>query len=362
MDEEDIITVHVGSGETLSEIAIRYGVTIDELQRWNRIEDPNLIQTGQTIVVHPDGYSLLEPAWIEGAFFLGVFAVLLFLLRPKPKSRPYPVTVRRFASPPHGTQSLKAQGVFRSNPTITIPPVYPSNLPLQAPKSKILHAPSPEVNDGERRVRRELARSYRDWILLNDVLLPSGNNGTAQIDHILISPGCVFLVETKDMNGWVFGSPGEKQWTQTFAAGHQSRRFGIKSKRYSFYNPLRQNEGHSRALTNLRIVDLWRLRPVTVFVGDAELKTADKFLPFDEHEKKASKDLNWRMRGVICMNLADLHRYIKFSVSPVSRPNMTRQTMEAIFAKIKSAAIPSTAESHARHVEYARHVKGEAPK
>ena len=35
----------------------------------------------------------------------------------------------------------------------------------------------------------------------------------SQIDHILVSPGGVFLIETKDMNGWVFGSPGQKQWT-----------------------------------------------------------------------------------------------------------------------------------------------------
>ena len=42
-------------------------------------------------------------------------------------------------------------------------------------------------------------RHYRDRMLLNDVLLPSGQ-GTTQIDHILVSPGGVFLIETKDMN------------------------------------------------------------------------------------------------------------------------------------------------------------------
>ena len=358
MDES--IVVRIDSGESLSEIAIRYDVTVDELQRWNRIEDPDLVRTGQTIVVYPDGYSPLDSVWAEAALLFGVLAVLFFLLRPKRKPRAIHATPPSFESSPIPTQQLRSENAPDSRPTIFVPPVHPRHSPIQTPKRKVVSAPAPQVNDGERRVRRELTRRYRDWMLLNDVLLPSGN-GTAQIDHILVSPNCVFLVETKDMNGWVFGSPGEKRWTQSFAAGRWSRSMGIKSKRFSFYNPMLQNEGHSKALINLGIVDLWRLRPIAVFVGDAELKTADKFLPFDKHEQTASRNLIWRMRGVICMGLTELHRYIAFSAKTASNPDMTRQTMESILAKIKSASIPPTAESHARHVEYARHVKGKTP-
>lgn len=39
----------VQSGNTLSEIALRYGTTVERLVMINRIEDPNLIYTGQTI-------------------------------------------------------------------------------------------------------------------------------------------------------------------------------------------------------------------------------------------------------------------------------------------------------------------------
>ena len=110
-------------------------------------------------------------------------------------------------------------------------------------------------------------------------------------------------------NSWLHLPASQKQWTQSFAAGRRSRKSGIKSKQFTFYNPLLQNEGHAKALVNLGIVGRWWLRPIVVFVGDAELKTADKFLPFDEHEKIASQNRAWRMRGVICMSLADLHRY-----------------------------------------------------
>ena len=86
------------------------------------------------------------------------------------------------------------------------------------------------------------------------------------------------MIETKDMNGWIFASPGQQRWTQTLMADRWSRLVGIKSKRFAFYNPQLQNEGHARALVKLGVVDPREIRPVVVFVGDAELKTAEKFV------------------------------------------------------------------------------------
>ena len=199
-------------------------------------------------------------------------------------------------------------------------------------------------------------RHYREWILINDVLLPT-SSGTTQIDHILVSPVAVFLIETKEMNGWVFGSPGQEQWTQSLAAGRRSRKLGIKSRQYKFYNPLRQNEGHAKALVKLGIVDRQRLRPVVIFVGDAQLKTAEKFLPFDEHEKVAKGNGTWRMRGVVCMSMSTLHRYIEFSINASSSPGWTRRQMEMICDRIRATEIPVTAESHAKHVDFVQSVK-----
>ena len=51
-DVNEIIVTHVDPGETLSEIAARYGVSVDELQRWNRIDNPDFVQVGQRIVVY----------------------------------------------------------------------------------------------------------------------------------------------------------------------------------------------------------------------------------------------------------------------------------------------------------------------
>ena len=327
--------VHVEPGETLSEIAARYGVTVEQLQEWNRIEEADYVQAGQRIVVHD---AVVAPGWDDAAGawsgWLGgalVVVALLLLFRRKRRA-PSSAPDTRAASP---TEALHRHG---SRP------------------ATVRRALAPKVNAGERRVRSVLTRRYRDWPLLNDVLLRSGG-GTAQIDHILISPAGVFVIETKDMGGWIFASPGQQRWTQTFRAGRWSRMMGITSKRFSFYNPLLQNEGHARALVKLGVVNPWGIRPVVVFVGDAELKTEEKFVRFEEHEDMAKRFRGWRMRGVVCMSLSELHRYIDFSVRASSSRSLTRERMEAIRAKIATAALPVTAETHARHVEYARSAK-----
>jgi LysM repeat protein len=41
----------VKSGDTLSEIAEKYGTSVDQLVEWNDIEDPDVIQKGQKLIV-----------------------------------------------------------------------------------------------------------------------------------------------------------------------------------------------------------------------------------------------------------------------------------------------------------------------
>ena len=45
--------------------------------------------------------------------------------------------------------------------------------------------------------------------LIKNVTLPT-ENGSTQIDHVIVSEFGVFVVETKNMKGWIFGSPNQK--------------------------------------------------------------------------------------------------------------------------------------------------------
>ena len=51
------------------------------------------------------------------------------------------------------------------------------------------------------------------YFLFKNVLLPT-QDGTTQLDHILVSKYGVFVIETKNMKGWIFGSEKQAKWTQ----------------------------------------------------------------------------------------------------------------------------------------------------
>ena len=88
------------------------------------------------------------------------------------------------------------------------------------------------------------------------------NNGTTQIDHILISEYGIFIVETKNLQGWVFGSEGSAKWTQTLAG-----------EKYPFQNPLRQTYRQKKVLAEFLNINDSMIYDVVFFVGDCKLKT-----------------------------------------------------------------------------------------
>ncbi|MGN2434615.1 nuclease-related domain-containing protein [Pseudomonas syringae] len=96
---------------------------------------------------------------------------------------------------------------------------------------------------------------------LHNVTLNTAD-GTTQIDHVFISPFGIFVLETKNMRGWIFGSEKQPQWTQK-----------IYRQTLRFQNPLRQNYKHLKALEATLAVDMNNLHSVISFVGESTFKT-----------------------------------------------------------------------------------------
>ena len=117
---------------------------------------------------------------------------------------------------------------------------------------------------GERLVHNTLTSVLNDqeYKVLTDLILPVAG-GTTQIDHLVLSRFGIFVIETKNMSGWIFGSADQTNWMQV-----QKR-----SKR-QFQNPLRQNYAHVKAVQEILKVDLKALHNFVVFTGTAEPKTA----------------------------------------------------------------------------------------
>ena len=117
------------------------------------------------------------------------------------------------------------------------------------------------ANMGEALVAQTIATGFRSpHVLLNNVTLPTGNDST-QIDHLLITEGGIFVIETKHYKGWIFGQRGDSHWTQVIYR-HKSR----------FQNPLRQNHAHTKAVQALFTLPAEAFIPIVVFTGQAELK------------------------------------------------------------------------------------------
>lgn len=121
------------------------------------------------------------------------------------------------------------------------------------------------LNDAERRLVECLATglSHQDYYIFNNIILPSNELITTQIDHVVVSRYGIFVIENKDYSGWIYAHQNRKEWTQTFRTG----------QKFTLQNPLWQNFAHISALKEqLKFVGN-RLHSLVVFTGDAEFKT-----------------------------------------------------------------------------------------
>jgi hypothetical protein len=97
--------------------------------------------------------------------------------------------------------------------------------------------------------------------IVKDITI-NDSKGSTQIDLVVLSKYGIFVIEVKNFNGWIFGNERDKYWTQV-----------LYSKKNKFYNPLRQNYRHIKALAELLKVDENAIHSIVFFIGDVEFKT-----------------------------------------------------------------------------------------
>lgn len=117
---------------------------------------------------------------------------------------------------------------------------------------------------GERRVRKTLD-SLDPGIFRahHDLYVPRHDSeDLTQIDHVIVSPYGVFVIETKNYKGWIFGSEKQCTWTQ--------QNYRSKQK---FQNPLHQNNLHINSLAAYLDLPKNRFHSLVVFVGQSTFKT-----------------------------------------------------------------------------------------
>ena len=134
----------------------------------------------------------------------------------------------------------------------------------------IMSSPDNIGKAGEKRVARKLDWLPKEYIILNDIMLPT-QYGTTQIDHIVVSPYGIFVIETKNYKGWIFGHENSEEWKQSLWG--KKKFWGLSSEQHKFRNPIRQNQAHTRAIKRITSeVGEFQIIPIVVFSDKADLK------------------------------------------------------------------------------------------
>ena len=167
----------------------------------------------------------------------------------------------------------------------------------------------------------KLFLSKNTYHLIKNVTLPT-EDGTTQIDHILVSKYGVFVIETKNMKGWIFGSANQKQWTQK-----------IYKHSNKFQNPIHQNYKHLQTLESCLDVPEDSIFSVIVFIGSSTFKT-----------EMPSNVTN--ARG--CIN------YIKSKDTENLSPEQVRDTIETI----QSGRLTPSIKTNREHVAHVNQIIG----
>lgn len=92
---------------------------------------------------------------------------------------------------------------------------------------------------GEYKITIQLSQLSKEYRVVNDILLPNpkAKSGYSQIDHVILSPYGIFVIETKNFQGTIYGSPAYKQW--------------LVNGKFKFMNPFVQNYGHIACIKTL---------------------------------------------------------------------------------------------------------------
>jgi restriction system protein len=157
------------------------------------------------------------------------------------------------------------------------------------------------------------------YYFFNDLILPK-DEGTTQIDHLIVSEYGIFIIETKNMKGSIYGNPYEKTWIQWLADG-----------KHPFQNPFHQNYKHKKCIEELLKIESDVYFDVIVFMECAKFPKGQPDHVFYPKE---------------------LIRFVKSQTKTVLSGN----EIERILSVLESSIIEPSFEAEKRHKEYVTHL------
>ena len=96
---------------------------------------------------------------------------------------------------------------------------------------------------------------------LQNIYVPY-KDSTSEIDVLVVHKKGIYVIESKNYSGWIFGSENQQQWTQMLN----------KNTKEKFYNPVKQNKTHIKALSEYLQIEPSKMKSYIVFSERCELK------------------------------------------------------------------------------------------
>ena len=162
---------------------------------------------------------------------------------------------------------------------------------------------------------------------LFNLYVPTVYGNTTEIDMVMISLNGIYVIESKNYTGWIFGHEKQEQWTVVYKGGRKER----------LANPIKQNRWHINCLRNVLNAD-FPIYSVIVFSDSCTLK---KLTVFDQR-------IVLGYRGETVRRILNMH-------NDENRHNITEQNVIDIYNQLcKFTQVDDAVKK--QHVENIKHI------
>lgn len=147
--------------------------------------------------------------------------------------------------------------------------------------------------------------------ILNNLYINT-KNGSTEIDVIMIHETGIYVFESKNFSGWIYGGYKQKEWTQK-----------LEHFQNHFYNPIWQNKGHISALKNVLESKLPYISLI-VFSERCELKNVPNdnanliIIKRNLLERKLVNEINQREKCISLEQVDELHKKLRAYINTKS--------------------------------------------
>lgn len=189
------------------------------------------------------------------------------------------------------------------------------------------------------KISREISKGLHGYVLRN-LYLPKVDGGTSEVDVVLICSKGIFVFESKNYAGWIFGNDKNRYWTVVLFTGRGWSGLN-KSKKHRFYNPIWQNNTHVNCLKRV-VGNSYPIESVVVFTDRCELK-----------------DITNNSNTIVMRS--DMLKYYLSSIRNSQQDALTPDEVENIYCKLLQYT-DSDKEKKQNHIEYVNELQNNPSK